>query len=346
MTPVAGRNPPDSAVPFRFCDGERTIFYGRGALDRWRTEMPDDYMLLATPRSIAAVPSLAENARAVLFVPVAPVAECAGALRSAVHDGSRVLVAIGGGRVIDTAKALAAVTAGGEVHALPTTLSGAEMTSLHRHALGVAEDHPRVRARVVVNDPAISASQNGDALWAGAANALAHAVEAPLTRAANPLATAASLDAIALISDAVAAGAGGEGLEAAHRDSLALGALLAGYAIGSASYGLHHVLAQVLAANTPVNHGHANAVMLAHSVRHLRQVMPTEFARAFGDGRALESVAVELARCAGAERLRDLGIEKDILQRCAEIAGQRVQLANTPPIPGELDLRRLYEGAW
>ena len=37
------------------------------------------------------------------------------------------LVAFGGGRVIDTAKAIAAVT-GARVAAIPTTLSGAEMT--------------------------------------------------------------------------------------------------------------------------------------------------------------------------------------------------------------------------
>ena len=43
----------------------------------------------------------------------------------------RSLVAFGGGRVIDTAKAIAAVR-GARVAAIPTTLSGAEMTVIHK----------------------------------------------------------------------------------------------------------------------------------------------------------------------------------------------------------------------
>ena len=41
-----------------------------------------------------------------------------------------------GGRVIDTAKAIAGVT-GAQVAAIPTTLSGAELTSFHRTPAGV-----------------------------------------------------------------------------------------------------------------------------------------------------------------------------------------------------------------
>ena len=43
--------------------------------------------------------------------------------------------------------------------AVPTTLSGAEMTRVHRHAAGVDESTPRVRCAVVVFDPALAASQ-------------------------------------------------------------------------------------------------------------------------------------------------------------------------------------------
>ena len=49
--------------------------------------------------------------------------------------GSDDLVALGGGRVIDAAKAVAAVR-GGRVAAIPTTLSGAEMTAIHRLPAG------------------------------------------------------------------------------------------------------------------------------------------------------------------------------------------------------------------
>ena len=61
------------------------------------------------------------------------------------------LVALGGGRVIDVAKAIAAVR-GGRVAAIPTTLSGAEMTGIHR--LPDGHEAPRlVRPALVLGDP-------------------------------------------------------------------------------------------------------------------------------------------------------------------------------------------------
>ena len=44
-------------------------------------------------------------------------------------------MALGGGRVIDTAKAIGGVT-GAPVAAIPTTLSGAELTPFHRTPAG------------------------------------------------------------------------------------------------------------------------------------------------------------------------------------------------------------------
>src|SRR5947209_304490 len=114
------------------------------------------------------------------------------------------------------------------------------MTAVHRHAAGVAVDTPRVRPAIVLNDPELSASQPVDQLAESAANALGHAVEGPLTPLANPVAELAALEAARLI-------ARGFSQSEPDRDALALGALLAGYSIGSAGYGLHHVLAQTLA---------------------------------------------------------------------------------------------------
>ena len=142
--------------------------------------------------------------------------------------------------MIDVAKALAAADPPRRVIAVPTTLSAAEMTSTHRLPAGVAQGAARVRPAVVLNDPALSASQPEPGLAASAANALGHAVEAPLTPRANPVATLAAARAAELI---LAGFAGPE----PDRDALALGALLAGYAMDSTGYGLHHVLSQTLA---------------------------------------------------------------------------------------------------
>ena len=66
--------------------------------------------------------------------PAGRVPEAAAAVRDGV--GGRPLVALGGGRVIDSAKAIAGAD-GLPVAAIPTTLSGAEMTPFHRMPAGV-----------------------------------------------------------------------------------------------------------------------------------------------------------------------------------------------------------------
>ena len=76
--------------------------------------------------------------------------------------------------------------------AIPTTLSGAEMSRGHRRARGAPEDTANVRPAVVVNDPALSASQPVPELAASALNALGHAAEGPCTTRAHPVATLAA----------------------------------------------------------------------------------------------------------------------------------------------------------
>src|SRR6185503_5027464 len=95
--------------------------------------------------------ALAGAASAVREVPAGQVPDTSAALLAEVGEGP--LVALGGGRVIDTAKALAAVS-GARVAAIPTTMSGAEMTGSHRLPAG-AEDRVRalVRPSLVIADP-------------------------------------------------------------------------------------------------------------------------------------------------------------------------------------------------
>src|SRR5688500_11332410 len=178
---------------FRWQDGERIVRFGRGALADARALLGEGYTLLTTERALAAAPRLAEPAAAVHHVAAGRVDEVAEDLRATVSG--QLLVALGGGRVVDVAKALAAA-AGPPVRAaaVPTTLSAAEMTAVHRHAAGVDAATPRVRAAIVINDPSLSASQPPPGLVASAANALAHAVEAPATVLANPVSTLAALE--------------------------------------------------------------------------------------------------------------------------------------------------------
>lgn len=320
---------------FTWQDGERRIHFGRGALAAALDDLGDGYTLLSTARAQAMAPELAERAGALHEVPAGRVDELAGDLLGAA-DGATLLVALGGGRVIDVAKALAAARTPGQrprVAAVPTTLSAAEMTAIHRRAAGADASLPGVRPAIVVNDPGLSASQPPAELAASAANSLGHAAEGPATIRASPVPALAGREAARLIGEAYADG------DEPDRDALALAALLSGYAIDSAGYGLHHVLSQTLVRLGGVGHGPANAAMLPHTLAALER-------RGAAGAADLAGLARDLARRAGAERLRDLGVEEEALDGFAEAAASRAELDLIPPRAGRDELRELYASAY
>jgi alcohol dehydrogenase class IV len=333
-----------SPARFTFNDGERTIRFGPGVV----AEAVDvlggpGYTLLTTERTARMAPRVVEAAAAVHHVPHGLVEDVAGELL-AIVEGDR-LVGLGGGRVVDAAKSLAAArTAAGHptrALAIPTTLSGAEMSGGHRIAKGAASEL-RVRCAVVVNDPALSASQPVPALAASAANALGHAAEAPCTVHANPVATLAALEGARTIAAAFRRRG-----DEPDRHALALGALLAGYAIGSAGLGLHHVLAQTLVRAAGASHGQANAALLPHTLGALAWRFPAQavaLEEALGEDPS--DAAGRLAGLARAGGIRELGIEADALRRCADVAAERAELDATPPRADRAELLAIYESAF
>jgi alcohol dehydrogenase class IV len=329
----------DPTRPFRWQDGDRLVLFGRGILDQARAELGSGYALLTTPRAAAAAPALTEGAGNVHEVARGRVDELAAELRPGL--GSELLVALGGGRVIDVAKALAAADPPRRVAAVPTTLSGAEMTAIHRHASGVPLDAPRTRPVIVINDPVLSASQPLAELAASAANALGHAAEGPLTPLTSPLPSLAALEAARLIARGLA------DPERPDRDALALAALLAGYVIGSTGYGLHHVLSQTLVRFAGLGHGQANAIMLPHALVALARREPDRIAAL---GEALEEepgrFAARLAALARAGTLGDAGVPADALDGLAEQAATRAELRMTPPPADRRELLELLRAAY
>jgi alcohol dehydrogenase class IV len=324
---------------FTWRDGERTIRFGRGTVaDAVETLGGEGYALLTTERAAAMAPGVVEGAAGVHMLGEGYVDALAGELLGAV--ARERIVALGGGRVVDTAKALAAASGGTQVAmAVPTTLSGAEMTRIHRRAAGSDQRAPTVRARVVVNDPDLSASQPLADLAASALNALSHAVEGPCTPLANPVATLAAHDGARLLARSLR--------EQPDREALALGALLAGYVIDSTGYGLHHVLSQTLVRLAGASHGQANAILLCHTIGALAWRFPQ---RIDALGIVLEDdpsdVAARMCRLTGATRLRDIGVEREALAECAAAAAERPELDLTPPRADRAELLALYEGAW
>jgi alcohol dehydrogenase class IV len=319
---------------FTWRDGERTIVFGRGILGR-AVELLEGpgYTLLTTERAAAGAPAIVDAAASVHHVDHGLVEDVARSLADAV-SGPR-LVALGGGRVIDVAKALASAS-GARAMAVPTTLSGAEMTASHR----AISDAARVRPAVVVCDPALAASQPEPELAASALNALGHAFEAPCTVRANPVATLAAHEAAHRLNAAFSRPGDPD------RDSLALGALLAGYALGSTGIGLHHVLAQTLVRVAGIGHGQANAAMLSQTVGALAWRAPEAYqalAVALGDDPA--HAASRIAARTGATHLADLGVESSTLAEAAHVAAARDELAHTPPRAEEPEIKALYEAA-
>jgi alcohol dehydrogenase class IV len=320
---------------FTWRDGERVIRFGRGTLADAPGLLGDGYVLLTTPRHESAAPDVVAHAASVHHVPSGRVDDVAGDLLAETDVDGPLLVALGGGRVVDVAKALAAAR-GTEAAAIPTTLSAAEMTRGHRHARGVDANTPRVRPRVVINDPDVSASQPDHDLAASAANALGHAIEGALTPQTSPVPILAAREAARLLA------------RNDDRDALALGALLSGYVIDSAGYGLHHVLSQTLARFAGVWHGHANAAMLPHTTIALRRRNPEQLAALDqAAGVEMEALARRLAQRAGAQQLSDLGVTEADLETCVREAAARARdLEGTPPAADEAEIRALYEAAW
>jgi alcohol dehydrogenase class IV len=318
---------------FTWRDGERIVRFGRGAIADAGELLGDGYVLLTTERAAGSAPDVVDRAAAVHHVPTGRVDDVAADLLEGVAAGE-LYVALGGGRVVDVTKSVAAAR-GARAAAIPTTLSAAEMTGSHRHARGVDPATPHVRPRIVINDPALSASQPDHELAASAANSLGHAVEAPATRGISPVPVLAAREAARLLA------------RDDDRDALALGALLSGYALDFTGIGLHHVLSQSLARFAGMWHGFANAAMLPHTTAALRLRAPEQLAALDeAAGVAVEALARRLAQRAGAQRLRDHGVTEDALETCVRQALARPQLDNTPPAADEPEVRALYEAAW
>ena len=331
---------------FTWRDGERTVVFREGGL----AEAPqllaggiwERFELVTTPRALGAAPlELAELASAVHEVPRGPVPEAAATVVDSVLNPT--LVALGGGRVIDTAKAIAAVR-GGRVCALPTTLSGAEMTTIHR--LPAGHEHAArhlVRPALVIADPLEMTTLDDLPLRASAMNSLAHGAEALYTPLANPVATLVALRGAALLATSL-----DQPAEKRDRAALALGSLLCAHALDSAGYALHHVVCQTLVWVLGTPHAETNATLLPLTMEAMtpRALSAMEaLAGALGTDPAGFRERIEVLG-GGPRRLGDLGADRGRLRRALDAILSRPELRNTPDTPGRDDVGRLLEAAW
>ena len=321
------------------------IRFGQGALaDAPRLLQQrgfEGYALLTTERAARDAPEIVRDAAMVVEVPGGSVPEAAGFVRGQVDE--RPLVGLGGGRVIDSAKAIAGAD-GLAVAAVPTTLSGAEMTRIHRMPAGV-EEFRLVRASLVIGDPALLGSQPMPGIAASAMNALSHAAEALYTPYANPASDATSLEAASLIARGLAN-------EEPDRPKLALAGILAGYSIGSAGLAVLHVLSQTTVRVTGAPHAGVYSVLLPHALDLVARRAPRpigRLARALGadseDASQAAPLAAELAARSGFTRLSEVGVGEAEFDEIVRVALGRPELRHTPEPPGSRELHDLLERA-
>jgi alcohol dehydrogenase class IV len=327
---------------FTWHDGGRVVRFGDGAFNEAKSVLEangwTEFELLSTPRALGRAPAdLVETASAVHEVPAGNVADTSAALIDAVSSDR--LVALGGGRVIDTAKAIAAVQEG-ETAAIPTTLSGAEMTRFHR--LPEGRTAPRLnRPAIAIADPTAMTSLPEEPLRATALNSLGHGADALFGPVANPFSSLSALHGIELIANAL-------DQTRAERDciALALGSLLCAHAIDGAGFSLHHAVCQELVRGAGLPHAETNAAMLPPTMAAMREREPAAMAalaEALGtDPDGLPGRLTELG--GGPRRLGDLNPDRARLDAVLDAIHTRITAAMRDPLTRE-ELAEMVESA-
>jgi alcohol dehydrogenase class IV len=333
-----------SARAFTWHDGDRLVVFREGSLAEAMEILAghdwSHFELLTTSRALATAPiELPEAAAAVHEVPPGRVADVSGPILDQVTTPT--LVALGGGRVIDVAKAIAAVR-GGRVAAIPTTLSGAEMTRIHRLPAGHEAPH-LVRPAVVIADPGPMTELDEAPLRATAMNALAHGAEALYGPVTNPVAQLASLRGAELIAQSLDQAEDGR-----DRNALALGALLCAHGVDSAGLGPHHAVCQELVRVMGIPHAETNATMLPRTMEMMRPRFPEALdALAESLGTSQKKLAGRLEQLGGgARRLSDLGAQTERIEAAVDAIHGRIGSAPIPDPPGPDAIRGLIEAAW
>ena len=262
---------------------------------------------------------------------------------------SDALLAVGGGSAIDLAKAVSAQT-GLPLVSVPTTYSGAEWTDF----FGVRDPDRRMKGggaganlAAIVYDPELTLDLPREQSGGTALNALAHSAEALYVAGHNPEGDRNALEGARLIGSSLPAVLE-DGHDVEARRTLLEGAMHAGAALGSAGLGLGHAMAQALGGRYGIAHGAANALSLPPALRFNEPVAGAEIAR-FGEALGTERPAdrtQELARLAGYERLRDLGVPEDELDEVAEATAVRAGAKANPRPATPAEIAGLLREIW
>ncbi len=294
--------------------------------------------------------------------------------RAAADLGADLLVAVGGGSVLDAAKGINFLaTNGGRMEdywgfgrarssmlpsiGVPTTagtgsdaqsyalITQAEAAPGMAHGRKMACGDRKARFSAVLLDPDLLATAPPGVLVAAGIDALSHAVESLVTTQRTPVSSLYAREAWRLLDGALETVLAPDG---PARADLLLGAHLAGAAIEAAMLGAAHATANPLTAAYGIVHGVAVGLMLPHVVRWNAAVAEPLYRELVPAGAEALAARVEaLRRLAGLpERLSDCGVESSRLPDLAERAAQEWTATFNPRPVSTGDLLRLYEAAY
>lgn len=334
---------------FVWRDAGRTVVFDTGGVASAPKLLAEHGMepfeLISTSRHLDGAPELGAAAATVHKLPPADPATAVPGAAAALLGSVRSLnlVALGGGRTIDTAKAVASVTGAG-VAAIPTTMSGAEMTGIHRLPIG-AETQVKelVRPALVIADPDAMTSAPEPELRASSMNALAHGADSLYTPFANPVSLMTALRGAELIATSL-----DENSAERNRAALAQGSILCGYAIDSAAFSLHHVVCQTLVRICGVPHAGVNAAILPRAMSFMAPRAPDGLEPlATAIGTTPDDIEPRLLELGGnPPGLGAQGADPDKLPEALDAMLLRPELAFTPEPPTRSDLEALTGAAW
>ncbi len=347
-------------LPIRIQFGDGTL---AGLVDVLRTEGSSRPFVFVDP-GVAKLPSIVSLCQHISTA-VGPTTvrtadrgepgfETAEAIAEELADvGPDVIVAIGGGSVMDTAKAARlALTQGAPLRrflgsgvaverpavplvTVPTTAgTGSEVTGgavLHDtetgSKIGIAD--PLLRAQHAIVDPELTHGLPVEPTMYGGMDALAQGISATVTTTHTPIGDAVGLEAARLAFRALPAVVG-DGSDQAARTQMACASLMAGLAMNISECGSEHWLAHPLGARFGLPHGLTVGLVLAESMDVDRVAVPERFERvadALGapddgarDGtRAVSAVRALLVEV-GFPTLRSAGLDEADLPDLAEEA--------------------------
>lgn len=297
-------------------------------------------------------------------------------------QGCDVVVAVGGGSVIDAAKAIAVlVSNGGDIFdyegidrigrpippliAVPTTAgTGADVSQF-----AVITDTTRgLKATLIgktlvpdisLTDPQLLVTMPD---WLGATtglDALTHGVEAYVSRAASFLTDQHALSAVALVGQHLERSVH-DPLDGPARTGMARASLSAGLAFTNAILGAAHAISHQIGGRLDLPHGMLNAVLLPHVVRFNAEHDPERFrplAEVLGVphacrlprdevGDALAEQIAALATSIGAPAsLRSIGVTEADLPSFARQTLHDACLTTNPRDVGEADVMAILRAA-